>query len=750
MSVKPPRLLIFKEKDDGTVQLKAQEKVLAEICGKVTYVNPKNNKLFQIHAEKMDKKFRCFLSYKNPFCPVREGDALFGVAEYVEDARYGPTLNIIQPPFVMLGQDRETILSNFTSALRGSGFGPMKAQQLLDELILKTGSLNNAINTMDRLSSHFIYNKNEDLTLLQPYSMIMKDTQMLKLFEWWYKNRNLRRLWLLGINNTEIKKANMAPESIYEFCLENPYKVVSLDLNKCDDIMNRIGKPTDPTVRKCGEVARKITEQMENNGWIGIPTGILVKMYPDVAQYIDILREEFDIKTELHTAYLSYPHEVETGLTELIVRLVDGPELPHSMNSHEITYTRNDLSSDQIEAIRGALSNNISIIRGMAGSGKTSVIKEIIHNLDEKGITYRVVSFTGKAVARIREVTERKEAMTMHMSITGSNKKQKSGQFTHLIIDEASMVTSELLYQFMQKFDHDYRITLIGDPHQLTPIGWGLMFEQTIKSCIVPVFTLTNCHRVDNEDNGILLNANSIVECNEEDYNGPAFQFIETDSFNIVDGDISVIRDLINILKDSGIPDNNITVISPYNRDLIEINKMCQDIYNKGHRSVRDINGTVWALNDRVMMTENNYAINVMNGEEGKVTDVSVSHVQVTFKDGSSHMYDLNASPSKNNKEEGIETNTKELTTSSLTHSFGVSVHRYQGSECDFVIFYIPESKPSKFLNRNLLYTGITRGKKIVWMVGDYNTMVRAATTAPAYRCDNLALRLKNTRTIEM
>src|SRR5207248_8669279 len=137
------------------------------------------------------------------------------------------------------------------------------------------------------------------------------------------------------------------------------------------------------------------------------------------------------------------------------------------------------------------------------------VIKELVHNLKNKGIKYKVVSFTGKAVARIREVTEQKDPMTMHMAITWGDKKQVD----HVIDDEASMVTSELLYEFVNKFGSNFRLTLVGDPNQLLPISWGLLFDQMIKSKIVPVYTLHTCHR--SGDGGILTNASNIVECNE-------------------------------------------------------------------------------------------------------------------------------------------------------------------------------------------------------------------------------------------
>jgi len=739
---------VLQENSDGTVNLTKKTRVLAEICGKVKYINPKNRTLFSIHAEKMNKDFRCCLNYENPFCPLREGDAVFGVAEYVADPRYGDTLNLIQPPLVILGEDKNTIIKNFVSALHGTGFGAMKANSLIEALIVKTGSMSSAIEALNKMASFYCYKNESDNVHLQPYSHILKEKQMLQLLQWWYKNRNLRMLYLLGINNSEIRKSKMAPEEMYKVCLDNPYKVFSLGIDKCDEIYHRMGKETRPETKACAEISRKLNECMESRGWSGVPTNMLLKMFPNAPEHIEELKTIFNVKTDLHTIYLPYAYEVETEICNYVKNLLDSPVLPNSISPSEIVYTRNDINKEQKLAVEKALTENICIIRGIAGSGKSTIIKELVHNLKLKGIKYKVVSFTGKAVARIREVTDEKDPMTMHMAITLAKK-----NFDHVIIDEASMVTSELLYEFICKFgsisgNTNFRLTLIGDPNQLMPISYGTLFDQLIKSGIVPTCTLHTCHRtmtLDSDMNGILVNATNIVDCNSPGYDGPPFKFEESDNFNVVEGDVETVKELVTILQDAGTPSNKITVISPFNEYLTEINRICQEVYNSVNRFVKDDQGKIWRINDRVMMTENNYKINVMNGDEGIIIDISDEGIKVSFKDGSEHIFSLSTdveAPEKTVTETVSEKVGKTLTTSSLILSFCVSVHRYQGSECDFVIFYIPRTKESKFLNRNLLYTGITRAKKIIWMVGDYDTMLRAATTAPAYRCDNLAQRL--------
>ena len=114
-----------------------KEKIIANVFGKVTYVNAKNRTLFAIHAEKLNKKFRCLLDYNNPFLPVRIGDAICGMAEYVKDNQYGETLKLFQAPFVVLGEDKNSIVTLISSGLRGTGYGIMKAHKLYELMLEK-------------------------------------------------------------------------------------------------------------------------------------------------------------------------------------------------------------------------------------------------------------------------------------------------------------------------------------------------------------------------------------------------------------------------------------------------------------------------------------------------------------------------------------------------------------------------------------------------------------------------------------
>jgi exodeoxyribonuclease V alpha subunit len=707
---------------------KKEEPKLAEVSGKVVYINSKNRKIFHIFAENTKKKFECM--YEG-FFPIQKGDAILGFAEYTI-YRKREFLRFTSPPFVVIGTDKETILENLTSGLRESK-NSKKIFDIYRIILKKCGMTEEKIPSLvDSFAIHYNYEK-LDYDPYISFSLLLNKISFIKLVNHWYKNRILRNLYLLGLNNKEIQNSKMNPLKLYDQCLSNPYIILSLSLEKCGKIFQRLGKLEDKKLIECGRIVRKI-ESMMNNGWTGVPTKTFVKIFPNVSEYLPILKNNFDVKCEYNTIYLNYAYEVEVSIVKWIKKLLSSPPI---FSIDDISFTRNDLSKEQKIAVQTAFKNNVSIITGAGGSGKTSTLKELIYNLEKNEISYRVGSFTGKAVSRIREVTGKKEPATLNKMISTEKKGggKEGKKFKCLILDESSMITSELLCEFKRCFSHDYKLIFVGDVNQLPPISWGSIFEALIKSKIVPTTILKYVHRTENsQDNGILLNANRIIMHKDPEYNGPEFDFEITNNFKIIPGNIDTVNSLIKILNNKGVPSSNLIVISPYNKDLEIINYNCSSLYNDLNRSQTDARGKIWRIGDRVMHTDNNYTANLTNGDEGIVVDLDASYIKVKFKEGAFKY--LTRSISKEDEEE------KELNTHSLIHSFAVSVHRYQGSEIDYVIGYIPEGDPnSTFLNLNLLYTLITRCKKMIWLIGDVETIIRAATTKSPWRCCNLLKR---------
>lgn len=729
---------------------------IAELFGqikKVIFSDKGKNSIFIVHTISLNKDFRCVCPF---YALLEEGDTIYAVCQFEMDPQVGQQLRVIKPPFIQIAMDQDSIIRFFIRALRGTGFGNKKANQLYQELLKRAEesstehSSNPVVSYLSELA--YLWNNTPDENLLAPYTSIVTIDQMRRLLNWWYHKRSIRRLLLFGLTKAEVKACHLSHDTIYEKCLTNPYTLPPIPLEKCDEILWRQNKIGSQENRRCGQIVRKIYEFQEERGWTSTPISLLRQLFSDLPQHLDRLQKEFSVLEDFESLYLNYTWNVETHVAERVNNLLRSDSIEGIKSfSEDAHFVSKTLTQEQKDAIQGALNCNICIITGPPGSGKTTIISEIIHNLELREIPYCIASFTGKAVSRIRQVIRKRCPSTLHRLIARSSQTPK---FRHLIIDEASMVTSELFYQFLKTFPYNYKITLIGDVNQLPPIGWGSLFSQLISCGRIPIYFLRHNHRLYLGDmdtrtqNGILINALRIIEA---DPNSP-FQFVETDNFRLLEGSVEYVYDIIRLLYQNNIPSEKLTVICPYNSNLDELNKTYQEIFNEGYRSIVDSRGTLWMIKDRVMLIENNYAINIYNGEEGIVTDIKDDSIDVVFGDGAQHNFLLEPTKKKKKKKKNFdpldddEDYDDELTVMKLKHSFAVTCHKCQGSEWDYVILYIPSSPANNhFLSQNLIYTSITRAKRALWIVGDIDALTKGVTRPSPHRYDNLSLRLSQT-----
>jgi exodeoxyribonuclease V alpha subunit len=165
-------------------------------------------------------------------------------------------------------------------------------------------------------------------------------------------------------------------------------------------------------------------------------------------------------------------------------------------------YECKTLTDEQKTAVNNALKARLSIVTGGGGVGKSTIIREIARNLSIRGVGYIVCSFTGKAVSRLHEIMKNKNAITIDRFIMKTKeRKVNDAKFDisavkHIIIDEASMVTTELFYRLLQQLDSDVSITFVGDLNQLPAIGWGSLMKELINCGRVPTFYLTKNQRI--------------------------------------------------------------------------------------------------------------------------------------------------------------------------------------------------------------------------------------------------------------
>lgn len=697
-----------------------------------------------------EKRYVCESEYN---CDVKCHDII--VCECILK---GEEFFISKPPFVRVGVSNEAIKQFFRENIRGCGVSRANALYNALEDMADDGSVSNYLSELAELCL-----RGSDDTLLSSFGKVVGRVSPTQLLMSWYHKFDKRRLKLLGLTYTQIRECEKVCGSyfkVYQRIIDNVMTMYPIPLDKSIEILERLKRQPATEDVECGKIVRRMYENMTNRGWTCTPIYVALREFPALKEHSDRLLKDYDVIKEHECAYLKYAHKVENYVSNYLINLINQDNIKDTStpfvdvseyNPYSIKPSRLEaefrpsatLSEDQKVAIQGALDHKVSIITGFPGTGKTSSIREIVHNLEQRNIEYAICAFTGKAVARLRSVLSSTVPMTFHLKI----KKEKSSKFRHLIIDEASMVTTELFYDFIQRFPFPFSITFVGDPDQLPPIGWGSLFSECIKSSTIPKYNLTTNHRVydvEGEEDGIILNTKAMVQHTLKSN----MKFTPTRNFVISPGNINTISAFAQAFKKQNILSKDITVISPYNKDVEVINKAFQKLYNDDKEGVVDKRGTRWILDDRVMMTKNDYDINVMNGEEGVISSVRDDSIKVDFGPGREFDFPLEPKSRRYGKRSfkgGYNDDDEERTVKKLIHSYCVTVHRSQGSEWDYVIMYLPpgRSQPS-YITKNLVYTGLTRAKRALFFIGNVDELEASTTRSLPYRCENFTKRLSD------
>ena len=658
----------------------------AAIEGIVTAVQPSS---FNFLAPSMNKVFTC---YHNLYLPLKEGDAISTEAtiDYQGDSMI---FRLSRIPIVSIPDKPEVLVEEIMEGARykTKRLNVDTAWQLYDRFILFAEPGETPTQTINRMTYHCRRYGTDKM------DGIIKSWQLAKLMNHWHKTRILRPLYLLGLSNKDLAPCRDFLPQLHDRLTNNPYAVPHISLDKCDQIADIYGLGRGE--RKYGEVLRFIYGKM-SKGWTSTPSSILLKEYPDLPKLMARLKEVYGVVANLRTLYVKEAYEAETYMVDLVRK-----ERVHQ----SVTITSNRLVDEQIEALNMAVSSDLSIITGGPGTGKTTLLKELVTYHRDKGNKLELLSFTGKAVTRIREVTGA-NASTIHQLINNGDPNKK---IDHMVIDETSMVSLGLLHQVLTRFKVP-RLTLIGDVDQLETIEWGDMFGPLIQCGKVPVARLTINHR---SDTNLVSNLSLFSSSNESEDLEEELQ--EYDNFVMLQGEIAMVESLLQLFKSTNIVPRNFKIITPYNKDVDKINQLAQDIFNPGTGKFR--------INDLVAMTDNRYDIDTMNGQEGIVTGVGDKGIEVKFRNTYSFPF---SAPEDS------------LSTSLLTLSYAITVHRSQGSEYDIVVFYVPPDASEYFITRNLVYTALSRAKRQVYYVGDSRCKTRGLRTAPSYRCNNLLKRL--------
>nr|QBK89649.1 MAG: RecD helicase /ATP-dependent exoDNAse [Pithovirus LCPAC001] len=704
------------------------------VKGKIINVRGRTITILRENSEKKASNLSFFYDYRNK---LMKGDTIY--AKFTFKRGESDKVNLEREPLVLVGSDITTIKRCLAQGLETNSSG-YYYKVLID------------ISEQYKLSvEQYVDDLTDSVIRKRPFpysrSKLIEPDQEKRLCRWWYYNRLLRKFNLLGITSRDIMNVDENLSQLYQRCLKNPFIVLIIPLNRCIKIFELLYKKATKSQLICAKIARILYMRLNDTNHSYLPVQFFKDAIANFDSYLSELKDDYGIEVDSviingeKGIYLPYPLKVERFVSKFLKKCIN-----YKMETKlsPIEYTRNDLSNDQIKAIKGALNNSVTIITGEAGTGKTTVIKEIVTNLEKSNVKYILSSFTGKAVSRLKTVTDRTNVATLDYYINGLDH-----MFEYVIIDEASMVSTELFYRFFHKNNSPTRIILIGDPNQLPPITWGSFFSELNKSNIIPIYKLTQNHRSDViGENGIIYNSQSMIKYHTEKHKDRSFLFRKFNNFRINTGDTDVVLQLVQLFKTNmGNVFNKsiLKIISPYNAPLKYLNNRIRHMFtDNNNKFVKDIQGSIWHLNTVVMLTQNRNKLGIMNGDEGIIIDVDFynSAVTVEFHNGVTAKFGTDCK--KNSIGEIMNTGIRDkCTTDMLIQSYAISIHKSQGSEWEYVIIYIPKTKnENEFIDFNLLYTAVTRARKSIWFVGDEETLNSFARIKMQDRYDGLLSRM--------
>lgn len=686
---------------------------------------------------------------------ISEGDSLKLIGNLVNHPEYGEQLKVIT--FEKILPTTPEALEKYLANGNFKGIGPATAKRI--------------VNTFGNDTINIIKLEPQKLTQIKGISKekaIQIAEDFLQNWEMWQLVGFLDKFGIgpQGAENIHKKLGDTALEQIEE----NPYILIDVspkvNFEKIDQIAMKLGFDIDSYQRVRSGIKFALGK-IALNGHSAVIYENLVKYVQELLKISsetieetiinmkakeEIVLEDRDDSTEW--VYLKDFYNVEKNIAEKIVALNTAENTKKIKNlSKELKKVEKniniDLSKKQEEAIEVINENNVSVITGGPGTGKTTIIKAIIELYKSHGMKPVLCAPTGRAAKRMTEATE-EEAKTLHrlLELSGS----KDGQLDNftadllvtpidgdiIIVDEMSMVDMFLMNYLLNGIYKGSKLVLVGDIDQLPSVGPGAILKDIINSKRVKTVILNqifrqaakskiivNAHRV-NEGETLIEGKETKIEIEGEEVEllNDFFFVNDNNPDSIIENIISLCSGRLKQYGDYNFLDN-IQIITPTKKGISgtkELNKVLQEKLNKPdeNKNERVYGEIVFRENDRVMQVKNNYNMmwekheksgkielgnGVFNGELGIIENINTSEktILVKFDDGKKALY----------QSEDLE---------ELEHAYAITIHKAQGSEFDVVILPIYQIA-TMLQTRNLLYTAITRAKKLIIIIGNRGTV---------------------------
>lgn len=593
------------------------------------------------------------------------------------------------------------------------------------------------------------------------------------------EKRDLRQAMIFlqqfGITmNLAVKIYNKYGQEVYGILKENPYRLADdiegVGFRTADDIAAKAGIRTDSDFRvRSGILYTLLQASGEGHTFLpqeeltaktsellGIDKEIIEKNYMDLSIERKIIMKQLGEQTQIYSASFYYMEaNTATMLRELDIAYdVADAEIEQRIHNIE-KQTGMQLDEHQVQAVKEAVRNGLLVITGGPGTGKTTTINTIIRYFEMEGMNIFLAAPTGRAAKRMSETTGF-EARTIHRMLELNGGMEGSAGFERnetnpletdlVIIDEMSMVDITLMNSLLKAIAPGTRLILVGDINQLPSVGPGSVLKDIIQSEAFNVVMLTKIFRQASTSD-IIVNAHKINRGEEVSLGNKSMDFFFLKRYE-ADIIINVVLQLVKqkLPKFVDATPYDIQVLTPMRKGLLgveRLNGILQQYLNPPDQSKREKEhgDMVFREGDKVMQTKNNYQLEweirtkfgltvdkgmgIFNGDMGIITEINdfAETMTVEFDEGRK-----------------VEYSYKLL--DELELAYAITIHKSQGSEYPAVVIPLL-SGPSMLMNRNLLYTAVTRARKCVTLVGNdttFNQMIQNTSQQKRYSglCDRI------------
>ncbi len=598
------------------------------------------------------------------------------------------------------------------------------------------------------------------------------------------EKRDLRQAMIFlqqyGITmNLAVKVYQAYGQEIYEIIRQNPYRLADdiegVGFRTADEIAARVGIRMDSDFRVKSGILYTLL-QASGEGHTYLPEEELTRRAARLLevdadqvekQYMDLAIErkivlkqgsrEDGAETQIYASTFYYMEANTAAMLKELNVTYDVPEVEIEQRLRKIEkQTGMELDEHQVTAVKEAVRNGLLIITGGPGTGKTTTINTIIKYFELEGFDIFLAAPTGRAAKRMSETTGF-EARTVHRMLELNGGAEGSGGFERneqnpletdvIIIDEMSMVDISLMYSLLKAIAVGTRLILVGDVNQLPSVGPGSVLRDIIRSGVCNVVMLTKIFRQASTSD-IIVNAHKINHGEEVVLDNKSMDFFFLKRYD-ADVIINVVLQLVKqkLPKFVDATPYDIQVLTPMRKGLLgveRLNTILQQYMNPplSSKAEKEYGTTIFREGDKVMQTKNNYqleweirspyglsiekGLGVFNGDMGIIRQINDFAELMTIEFDEGRM---------------VEYPYKLL--DELELAYAITIHKSQGSEYPAVVIPLL-SGPAMLMNRNLIYTAVTRARKCVTLVGNEQTFYQMVqNTSQQKRYSGLCERLK-------